>query len=129
MSKELIDAGLRLQDVLLHLQRLADLLPPPKPEVGVPRSSRWPKTRERHLERFPACQACGGTKELQVHHCLPFHANPELELEESNLITLCEYPSHNCHFIVGHCMNWRKYNPSVRGHARLFRSMIEGAKT
>ena len=40
----------------------------------------------------------------------------ELELDERNLITLCE-AGENHHFVVGHLGDWRSYNPEVRGDA------------
>jgi hypothetical protein len=49
-----------------------------------------------------------------VHHIAPFHLEPDLELEESNLITLCEKPGHDCHFVFGHFHDWYDFNPSVR---------------
>lgn len=43
----------------------------------------------------------------------PFHLHPELELDQSNLITLCEKPGHDCHFTFGHFHNWALFNPDV----------------
>lgn len=43
----------------------------------------------------------------------PFHLFPELELDDSNLITLCEKSGHDCHFIFGHFHDWTLYNPNV----------------
>lgn len=60
------------------------------------------------------CQMCGGTEKLQVHHIHPFHLHPELELEQQNLITLCEKRGHDCHFVMGHFHDWRLFNPTVR---------------
>jgi 5-methylcytosine-specific restriction protein A len=77
------------------------------------RSPLWPEARRKHLLIQPVCQACGGKEKLQVHHKAPFHLHPELELAESNLITLCEKPSHDCHFVFGHFHNWSLYNPNV----------------
>lgn len=50
---------------------------------------------------------------LNVHHIRPFHLYPELELVEDNFITLCENPGFNCHFVIGHCMFWTAWNPTV----------------
>jgi hypothetical protein len=30
------------------------------------------------------------------------------------LITLCEHPSHCCHFVFGHLLNWHSFNGAVR---------------
>lgn len=83
-----------------------------KVPVGVRRSSRWRKVREKHLKNNPRCELCEGTKKLRVHHIKPFHTHPELELEPTNLITLCECLSYgiNCHLLVGHLGNYRNIN-------------------
>jgi 5-methylcytosine-specific restriction enzyme A len=78
------------------------------------RSGKWPAVRRLHLEKEPCCQWCGGKSVLEVHHILPFHVNPSMELEDSNLITLCESISENCHFIHGHNRCWRNSVPTVR---------------
>lgn len=78
------------------------------------RSSKWPKVRAAHLKAEPTCRGCGGTRSLQVHHIVPVHIDAALELEESNLITLCEYPGRNCHFTWGHFYNWADFNSLVR---------------
>lgn len=84
-----------------------------KHPLGAARSPHWPTVRKQHLENFPTCAVCGGKVKLQVHHRRPFHLHPELELEESNLITLCEAPGRNCHLIFGHLLNFRSFNPDV----------------
>ena len=76
------------------------------------RSTHWPIARATHLAAQPVCQWCGGTTGLEVHHILPFHLHPELELDQANLITLCE--SHTeCHLIHGHRGNWRSIEPNI----------------
>lgn len=83
-----------------------------KVPLGIQRSSRWRKVREVHLKNNPKCELCEGAKKLRVHHIKPFHTHPELELEPTNLITLCECLSYgiNCHLLVGHLGNFRKVN-------------------
>ena len=76
------------------------------------RSSHWPITRAAHLAAQPACQWCGGTTCIEVHHILPFHLHPELELDPSNLITLCE-ASTECHLEHGHKGNWTLFEPRI----------------
>lgn len=56
---------------------------------------------------------CGGTKNLEVHHVKPFHIDPTLELDPTNLITLCEEMSKECHLKKGHLGNWKKVNENV----------------
>ena len=86
------------------------------------RSSRWNEVRDGFLVRHPVCEACGCGLRLQVHHVMPFHLHPELELDESNLITLCMGPN-ECHLRIGHGGSWGAYNPRVRIHAERFASV------
>jgi hypothetical protein len=76
------------------------------------RSSQWAKIRKEHLELEPTCQWCNSKEDLEVHHIIPFHecikkGHPELELDHSNLITLCEKEGNRCHLIQGHNGNFR----------------------
>jgi hypothetical protein len=89
-----------------------------KPTVsvrGLGRSHEWWKYRRKHLQEEPRCQWCLSAKRLEVHHEQPFHEHPEKELDDNNLITLCEGGSgENCHFIHGHGRNWKSSVPTVR---------------
>ena len=67
----------------------------------------------------PTCAACGSNKRLQVHHIQPFHLYPELELEPTNLITLCMDIS-ECHLLLGHGDNFRMFNPDILNDINLF---------
>lgn len=87
------------------------------------RSSEWPSIRKHHLIMEPRCAwcKCKCTCHLQVHHIQPFHEHPELELEDSNLITLCECPTscadcseYLCHLKHGHLGDFKKENPNIR---------------
>lgn len=82
---------------------------------GVSRSRYWTKVRKEYLKKHSFCCVCGGKKKLQVHHIKPFHLYPELELEESNLITLCEFGKNGiiCHLAVGHLGSYRSINENV----------------
>ena len=83
-----------------------------------PRSKHWPSVRAVHLKNSPKCIACGGTVGLEVHHVVPFHVDPSLELLDSNLVTLCDKPGKDdCHLVVGHLGNFKKDNPNVRKDA------------
>lgn len=86
---------------------------PPKPLFGK-RSALWKRVRAEHLLAFPSCAVCGQTNFLEVHHVLPFSKFPELELTPSNLITLCETPATNHHYVFGHLGYWHDWNPRVR---------------
>jgi 5-methylcytosine-specific restriction endonuclease McrA len=62
-----------------------------KKTQGKLRSPKWPKFRKQFL-KGKACAACGKTDKLQLHHIHPFHLFPERELDETNVIPLCEGP-------------------------------------
>ena len=88
------------------------------------RSGKWQTVRNQFVEDNPECAACGSPDELNVHHIEPFHERPELELEISNLITLCR----EHHFTIGHDPdgdgpkrpNWKESNKNVVRDAKRF---------
>jgi hypothetical protein len=80
---------------------------------GRPRSRHWPEVRFAHLHDNPACVICGETKFVDVHHILPVHSSPELELDFENLVTLCNENAKNHHFEIGHGGNWRLCNEMI----------------
>ena len=84
------------------------------------RSPQWDTVRKAHLKNEPMCRACNGTDKLQVHHIKPFHIFPDLELEPTNLITLCECDK-ECHLIIGHKGNFKNYNPMVISDIKKYR--------
>lgn len=86
---------------------------PVQPFFGVPRSSKWELVRSVHLEAHDRCEVCGSARLLNVHHKKPYHLFPELELDPTNLITLCEGQSVNCHLLFGHLKNWSSYNKDI----------------
>lgn len=79
---------------------------------AVTRSRGWSKVRREHLKANPTCAACGSKRLLQVHHIVPFHEQPELELEPSNLISLCGFK--DCHINIGHGGSFKHYCLDVR---------------
>lgn len=89
---------------------------------GSERSPRWRKVRQEFLEMNPCCAVCG-RKDLQsnVHHKIPFHIRPDLELEEENLITLCR----DHHFLFGHLMQWKSYNKDIIEDATAWNKKIK----
>lgn len=86
------------------------------------RSAFWPAKRRAHLRREPTCQACGTREDRDVHHIMPFHFRPDLELTDSNLITLCT----PCHFRFGHLCDWRSWNAEVVYDAMIFLAKVRG---
>ena len=82
--------------------------------LKVKRSSKWRKVRKAHIQKQWWCRYCGNLNNLEVHHIQPFHLYPELELDEDNLITLCEGMFKECHLKQGHLGNYKKYNPDIK---------------
>lgn len=79
----------------------------------VRRSPKWRAVRQAWLAEHPYCASCGRETSLNVHHIYPVHRLPNLELDEGNLITLCEHKTFNCHLMFGHCGNWQGYRHNV----------------
>ena len=87
-----------------------------------PRSSEWVQVLSDFVRKHPRCEACGSGYNLNVHHIVPFHQRPDLELVEDNLITLCR----EHHFRIGHDPDgkgprkpsWLESNPNVRQDAK-----------
>lgn len=91
------------------------------------RHPKWKLLRDNFVNG-KKCAACGGKEQLQAHHKKPFHLFPELELDEKNLIVLCEHPSKNCHFVFGHLMNWSTYNHDIDNTLSYFQILKKTAK-
>lgn len=87
-------------------------------DVGIDtkRSGKWPTIEKHFLEAHPTCAACGSTNRLNVHHIHPFHVFPALELDTSNLITLC-MDTKECHLHLGHGGSFKQYCPDVKKYA------------
>ena len=95
---------------------------------GKARDPRWRSLRNEFIAANPYCCACGSfdTDFLIVHHIKPYHLFPDLELERSNLITLCERKKLNCHLWFGHLGNYKLwYNPEVIVWCSKFQEMLE----
>jgi 5-methylcytosine-specific restriction protein A len=85
------------------------------------RSKQWPEKRKQHLSKYPLCAICGSSTKPEVHHIVPFHVDPSKELDDTNLITLCDK---YCHFVFGHLMNWRSWNQDIIKDSQLFNNKI-----
>lgn len=81
------------------------------------RSPYWPSVRRAHLINEGWCRSCQRTDGLEVRHIMPFHLDPSKELDETNLITLCENMGTECHLHKGHLGNWKNFNPDIRTQA------------
>ena len=51
------------------------------------RGSQWLKVRTEAKRRHPFCALCGTTKNLQIHHVVPFRLT--FDNSQSNLVPLC----------------------------------------
>lgn len=100
----------------------SDKIPP-----GAKRSNKWPTVRKQYLKKHPACEVCEATKgKIEVHHIKCFHLYPELELDPTNFVTLCEN-MHNgvsCHLLFGHLGNFKSFNADVRKDVKAWRNKI-----
>ena len=85
-----------------------------KAPKGAKRSNKWRKVRKQVLKDNQMCAICGSKKTLRVHHLIPFHLAPDLELQKNNLVVLCENKKYgiNCHLLCGHLGNFRRTNPN-----------------
>ena len=112
------------------MSKLADDFEVEKAKIpsGVKRSDHWPAARAAHLNGAPTCAVCGGAKNLEVHHIHPFHLHPELELDQSNFVTLCEedIDGVNCHLLFGHLGNFKSFNVDVLADAAHWLAKIQG---
>lgn len=92
------------------------------------RSYQWKRIRAAHLKEKPECAVCGSTKNVVPHHIIPFSVDPSRELDPSNLISLCEGKTFNCHLFFGHLRNWSGYNPDVVQDARFWREKLKSCR-
>jgi len=101
-----------------------------------PRSPMWPRAERKHLKLQPCCQACtpgtGLEFKVQVHHIFPFHyavalGRADLELDDRNLITLCEteagHPADNHHLLVGHLGDFKQGNLTVKQDCTIYQGL------
>ena len=92
------------------------------------RNPEWNKLRRLHLKRYPKCAVCGAIKRDNVaHHIMPVQRHPKLEMDPTNLITLCERGKFgaNHHLFIGHLQNYQSYNEHVIRDAVYWRTRIK----
>jgi predicted HNH restriction endonuclease len=115
MNRYHLSPFLFMETIMSILTTLGDLIRG-KTDLSMPkRSPQWPEARANYLKIHNKCTVCNGTKNLEVHHVKPFHVHPELELDPTNFITLCESGDNgiNCHLLVGHLGNFKSVNLNV----------------
>lgn len=91
------------------------------------RSPEWPRIRSEFLSLHPICSICESSKKVEVHHIRPFHLHPELELDPTNFISLCESNEngHDCHLGFGHLGNFKSFNTSIREDSKTWNEKIK----
>jgi len=89
-----------------------------KAPSGARRSPKWRKFRDGYL-KGKRCAVCGGSRSLTLHHIIPFHLAPDLELDPDNVTVLCEAKRYgiNCHLLCGHLGNWQRIAVDCRALA------------
>lgn len=94
---------------------------------GSLRSPEWSRVRNAFIAKNLQCAVCGKTdkKVLAVHHKKPFHLFPHLELEPSNLVTLCESAGMHCHITYGHLGNFKSYNKDVEEDIKIWHEKVK----
>lgn len=85
------------------------------------RSPEWKEVRKLHLQNQDECQACGKKSSLEVHHIIPVHVDKNLELDPTNLLTLCD----RCHLVFGHLSNYRSWNENVVEDCCVYLNKVE----
>ena len=84
-------------------------------------------TAQWNYQQLPMreCRWCGRTVNLNRHHVVTQSANPALRDVRENLIVLCR----DCHFVLGHRCDWKRYNPDVMYIAAHFTNCVMSADT
>ncbi len=116
--------------MISKIKEIKEVLIDGKREWSQKRSSKWPSIRQAHLKENPSCAVCGGKSDVEVHHIRPFHLAPELELESSNLISLCEAKKYgvNCHLFFGHLGNYKSENLHLLDDVMVWQERFEERK-
>ena len=95
---------------------------------GAQRSPKWSEVRRGYIALYPNCAVCDkkGTilSSNEAHHCVPFHLQPEMELNPKNLITLCR----EHHLFFGHLGNFKSINENVELDCALWFLKIKNRK-
>lgn len=90
---------------------------------GASRSSQWPAFKTEYAKtHLPVCAVCGGTADLNLHHLKPFHVFPQLELDPTNVLWLCN--AKQCHIRIGHLGNFQSINPAGKEDISIWRDKM-----
>ena len=95
---------------------------------GRKRSPKWRALSDRFLKEHPACAATGRIKGKGIivvaHHIIPYHVQPDLELEWENLIPMSEGGTWNAHLWMAHLGEWADWNPRIREDAAEMKELL-----
>lgn len=91
---------------------------------GAIRSPQWESVRGAWIKQHPKCAVCGTDKDIQIHHVIAFHTDQSKELDEKNLISLCEGSNKDCHRLFGHLGSFLSINENVRKDAEEWNKRI-----
>ena len=99
-----------------------------KADKNQKRSSKWPAARREYKKEHPYCAVCGSKKKVEIHHIIPFHYAPDLELDPRNFMSLCENKKYgiNCHLLIGHLGNYRRFNTNCEIDVMVWNAKIKG---
>jgi 5-methylcytosine-specific restriction protein A len=101
--------------VIGAIKKMLGIAPADPAALGHARDPHWPAASGAFL-KGKSCAGCGRKDKLATHHVKPFHIFPDLEMSPTNWIALCE-AGQGCHFAIGHCGDWKAFNPEVREDA------------
>ncbi len=87
---------------------------------GIHRSPKWPALEHEYKHEHPNCENCGSKTNVVVHHKIPVHVDATRELDKTNLMSLCENKTMNCHLMIGHAGNWQSYCADAQEFAAAF---------
>lgn len=83
--------------------------------TGNSRSYDIRKATNEYLLLFPICEICGTPLKVSVHHVKSIKRFPELSVDKTNMISLCDDRSNpsSCHLRHGHLGDWNKNNTNI----------------
>lgn len=90
------------------------------------RSPEWRELRNEFIRENPRCAVCDSESDVQAHHVKMYKFWPNLELDKTNLVTLCTSKrlGFNCHQMIGHGGSFKYYNPFVKEDIASVRSIL-----
>ena len=95
------NSDLELHIHCFNIQVIQDLEPLEENCTHPRDSEEYKQWRQEVLQRDITCQACGGTKKLEVHHLFNYKEYPERRVEPGNGIVLCSFCHKKFHSYYG----------------------------